>query len=70
MSKSTITNQNNLPPSPFLRIKGVCTFLGCGEATVWRWVRAGRLPKPQKLGPRFTVWKRSEIEDFLGLNKA
>ena len=68
MSSRKVNQQ--LPESPFLRIKGVCAFLGCGEATVWRWVRAGRLPKPQKLGPRFTVWKRAEIEEYVGLDKA
>ena len=58
---------NQLEASPFLRKEGVCKITGCSIATVWRWVKEGRLPKPYKLGPRFTVWKRSELEKFLGL---
>ena len=29
--------------------------LPVSKATIWRWVRAGRFPKPFKLGERVTV---------------
>lgn len=34
-------------------------------ATIWRWVREGKMPKPFKLGEGITVWERSEIERFI-----
>jgi prophage regulatory protein len=34
------------------------------RATIWRWVREGRLPKPVKLGPGCTRWPMSAIEQF------
>lgn len=32
--------------------------------TIWGWTRAGRLPKPVKLGTACTRWIRSEVEGF------
>ena len=32
-----------------------------GRSSWWAGVKTGRYPKPLKLGPRTTVWRRSEI---------
>lgn len=31
------------------------------KSTWWQGVKEGRFPKPQKLGPRTTVWKAEDI---------
>jgi excisionase family DNA binding protein len=36
-------------------------LLGIGRATFWRYVGAGRLPRPVKLG-NVTRWRRAELE--------
>lgn len=38
---------------------------GVSRATIWRWVKAGILPKPVKLSPGTTRWKLSEVEQHL-----
>lgn len=35
---------------------------GISRATVWRWVGLDRLPKPEKLSPGTTRWRRDAIE--------
>ncbi len=52
---------DNLPDSSHVRLPVVAAWLGIGTATVWRWVRAGRLPRPVKLGPNVTAWRVGEL---------
>ena len=40
-------------------------MLPVSPATIWRWVRSGRFPKPFKLGPATTVWDADQVEAFL-----
>lgn len=47
---STPAKRGELPVSP---------------ATVWRWVREGKFPKPFKLGESVTVWDAAEVEAFI-----
>lgn len=35
------------------------------RATWYSWVRQGKAPKPVRLGPRTSVWRESDIADFL-----
>jgi predicted DNA-binding transcriptional regulator AlpA len=35
------------------------------RSTWWAGVKAGRYPKPVKLGPRTTAWRVRDIVDFL-----
>jgi prophage regulatory protein len=39
--------------------------LPVSPATVWRWVREGKFPKPFKLGESVTVWNLAEVEAFV-----
>jgi predicted DNA-binding transcriptional regulator AlpA len=52
---------DSLPDSAHVRIKVVAALNGIGPATVWRWVKSGRLPKPRKLGPNTTAWRVGEL---------
>lgn len=47
---------DTLPESAHVRLPVVAALHGIGPATVWRWVKAGRLPAPVKLGPNTTAW--------------
>lgn len=48
-----------------LRLPQVAEITGLGKSTVWLWVKEGKFPKPIKLSPRVTVWKLSELEDWI-----
>ena len=45
--------------------KGKAGMLPVSPATVWRWVREGKFPKPFKLGESVTVWDAAAVEDFI-----
>ena len=54
------------PSEKLLRVKRVAAYLDCGVATVWRRTNDDpTFPKPIKLSPRVTVWKLSELEDWI-----
>lgn len=40
-------------------------LLPVSPATVWRWVREGKFPKPFKLGASVTVWDVALVEEFI-----
>jgi predicted DNA-binding transcriptional regulator AlpA len=56
-----LKNFDSLPDSAHVRQKDVEGLLGVSGATVWRWVRTGRLPQPRKLGPRITAWNVGDL---------
>ncbi len=45
----------------YYRAAELAEKLGVSRATVWLWAKAGRLPKPVKLGPRVTVWREEDV---------
>jgi len=34
------------------------------RATPWNWAKAGKFPKPKKIGPNTTRWDLDEIERY------
>lgn len=40
-------------------------MLPVSPATIWRWVREGKFPKPFKLGESVTVWDANTVEAFI-----
>lgn len=46
----------------YLSDKRIAERYEVSRATIWRWVQAGRLPKPVKLSPGCTRWKSSDVE--------
>jgi len=53
------------PTTGFVRLKMILSPNGpipVSKSTWWQGVKDGRFPKPEKLGPRVTVW-RAEYED-------
>lgn len=52
----------NSSRSPRIRVKEVSKILGCAVSTVWAWANKGYIPKPRRVGPKFSFWLRSEID--------
>ena len=48
-----------------LRLPAVLTRYPVGKSTWWKGVAEGRFPKPVKLGPRVTAWRKSEIDQLI-----
>lgn len=44
--------------------------LPVSQATIWRWVRAGKFPKPFTIGDRCTVWDAAEVDEWIASSKA
>jgi len=53
-----------------LAIREVCKFFGGAErpldqSTIYRWVRAGKLPPPVRMGPLTLRWRRADCQKTL-----
>jgi len=54
----------NFPSTGFVRLSQILRPKGpipVSKSTWWQGVKDGRFPKPQKLGPRTTVWQVKDI---------
>ena len=49
----------------FIRIAGVMQRTGLARSTIWLWVKQGKLPAPIKLSDRVTVWRESDLNDWM-----
>lgn len=49
----------------FLRIPQILQLIPVGKSTWWAGVKSGRFPKPVKLGPRITAWKKEDIYQLI-----
>lgn len=56
---------NELPPDASVRAPVVAALFACSEVTIWRWAAAGKLPSPQRLGPRVTAWNVGLLREAL-----
>ncbi|MDV6345408.1 helix-turn-helix transcriptional regulator [Nitrosomonas sp. Is37] len=61
----TLQNFDQLPDSASVRLPTVRGLFACSSASVWRGVKAGRIPKPRKLSPRTTCWNVGELRKAL-----
>lgn len=50
-----------LADSGFVRLPSLLLLFACSRATIWRWVKAGKLPAPKKLSHRVTAWNVGEL---------
>lgn len=66
-----------LPETGFLRIsqiigdpkRGIPALIPVGRSSFWNGIKAGKYPKPIKLGPRTTVWRVEDIRAFIESSK-
>ena len=57
-------NNTLFPKTGFVRLSSILAPHGpipVSKSTWWQGVKDGRFPKPQKLGPRTTVWHAKDI---------
>ena len=63
-----MSNVASLPETGFLRLSSILAPRGpipVSKSTWWEGVKAGRYPKPLKLGPRITVWRVEDIRALI-----
>jgi excisionase family DNA binding protein len=62
-----VTEAPVFPASPYIDgIKRISDVTGVSRLTVLRWLREGRIPKPDLVLSRETrLWRREVVEDFL-----
>ncbi len=48
-------------PKEWMTTQDLMELYSCSYTTIWRWVRAGVLPAPRKLGG-LNRWRRAKIE--------
>ena len=46
----------------FLRLPQVLEIFPISRSSWWQGCKSGKYPKPIKLGPRTTVWRKDEIQ--------
>lgn len=66
---------NQLPETGFLRLKQIIgdpkaeppipPIIPVKKSCWWAGVKAGRFPKPVKLGPRTTAWRAEDIRSLI-----
>jgi|GEM_PF-868027 len=57
---------NTTPSDEELQREPVVTKrLGISRSLFWRWIKEGKAPQGIKLGPRITVWKKSDIDELI-----
>lgn len=39
------------------------------RSTIWRWIRAGRFPKPMKIGPNSNAWTQEQLVSWVHVKK-
>ena len=49
----------------FIRIKEVSEITGLAKATIYRYVNAGKFPRPIPLGGRRVAWTRAELQAWM-----
>jgi len=56
---------NDLPGCAFVRQPTVLALFACSKASLWRWVKSGRLPAPKRLGLRVSAWNVGQLRACL-----
>jgi predicted DNA-binding transcriptional regulator AlpA len=64
-AKASLAEFDTLPNAAHVRLPVVRTLYGVGPASIWRWVKAGRLPKPVKVGMQAVAWNVGELRQHL-----
>jgi predicted DNA-binding transcriptional regulator AlpA len=49
-----------------LKIRDLCEYVQLSRPSVYRAIKAGKLPPPHKLTPRTARWDLLEVLDYLG----
>ena len=80
MSLQTLTVE--IPTTGFLReyhlagrkatakLPAIQGCLGISKPTLWRWVKAGKFPKPVKLSAKTSAWRAEDVRAWMDERKA
>jgi predicted DNA-binding transcriptional regulator AlpA len=60
-----LKNFDSLPDSAHVRQPVVEALFGYSASTVWRRVKSGHIPKPEKMGPRTSAWNVGKLRRVL-----
>ena len=60
-----LKNYDFLPSSAHVRLPIVQALYACSAASVWRGVKAGRIPAPRKFSPRISCWLVGDLRESL-----
>jgi predicted DNA-binding transcriptional regulator AlpA len=60
-ARDSLRGYDSLPDSAAVPASVVAAVSGVSVATVWRWSKSGRLPRPRHLGPNSTRWIVGEL---------
>ena len=68
--ESQVPNDGHLSPvaPPLERLIGrkeVLILIGISNATLWRWIKAGRFPAPLKIGKKKVAWRSSVLAHWI-----
>ena len=61
-------SQSQTPANGLMRLSSILGPNGpipVSKSTWWAGVKAGRFPKPIKLGPRITAWRSEDIQELI-----
>ncbi len=62
---AALRNFDDLPDSANVRLPVVQALYACSRVTVWRGVKAGRIPSPRRLGTRLVAWNVGDLRRAL-----
>ena len=63
-----MSNYKTLPDTGFVRLTSIIAPAGpipVSKSTWWAGIKAGRYPRPVKLGLRITAWRVEDIRDLI-----
>ncbi|MEY2342483.1 helix-turn-helix transcriptional regulator [Acidithiobacillus sp. IBUN Pt1247-S3] len=62
MDKQTMTSPVRWPG--FRRPQTAAEYLDVSEATIYRWIKEGKLKEPVQISPKVTGWPKNELDIF------
>ena len=60
-----MNNHNIAFQQEFFQDREVSTRFSMGRSTIWRMAKNGRFPRPVRLGPGITRWRRTDLEEWM-----
>ena len=51
--------------SEWLSTKQLCEYLHISKPTLWRYVKAGKLPQPKRLSDKILLWEKKLVDQML-----
>ena len=54
----------NIEQKVYFTDREVAARYGVSRPTIWRWLRAGHLPRPETIGPNTKRWKLAALDEW------